>query len=133
MDAMTRRVALAELRKLKARAAEYRAEVDEWYRAGDGRSPRYWTNPETGRTRNYGGKGYSFPYCEHGSSLWTDYDNICGGCEDGYSVYQLAVWSAHEKVSEVNRRIDWLTDAPRSLPTDMHRELVEWALSPIRS
>ena len=24
-----------------------------------------------------------FPTCEHGTSRWTDYDNICGRCEDG--------------------------------------------------
>jgi hypothetical protein len=133
MDAMTRRVALVELRKLKASEAEYRADREEWYRSGDGRSPKYWTNPETGRRHNYGGKGYTFPYCEHGSSRWTDYDNICGPCEDGYSVYQLAIWSAQEKVHKVNERIDWLVTAPASLRhTDMHRELLDWALSPIK-
>jgi hypothetical protein len=132
MDAMTKRVALAELGKFKAREAEYRAEVDEWYRAGDGRSPRWVTLP-SGRQVNMGGKGYSFPYCPHGKSLWTDYDNICGGCEDGYSVYQLALWSAQEKVATVNERIDWLIGAPASIRnTDMHRELLEWALSPIK-
>src|SRR4051812_25868549 len=92
MDKLTRRIALAELKELKAREAEYRQERADWYRNGDGRSPRWITkNYPDGRTRrvNMGGKGYSFPYCEHGSSLWTDYDNICGGCEDGYSVYQL--------------------------------------------
>lgn len=23
--------------------------------------------------------------CEHGTNRWTDYDNICGGCEEGYT------------------------------------------------
>lgn len=27
--------------------------------------------------------GYRPHFCEHGSSDWTDYDNICGPCEDG--------------------------------------------------
>lgn len=27
--------------------------------------------------------GYRAHYCEHGTNLWTDYDNICGPCEDG--------------------------------------------------
>jgi hypothetical protein len=129
MDAMTKRVALAELRKLKAREAEYRAEVDEWYRSGDGRRPNYRTNPETGRTVNYGGKGYSFPYCEHGSSRWTDYDNICGGCEDGTDIYQLAIWAAQEKVAEYNRRFEWVISAPSSLDPDIKRELIDWVIS----
>ena len=133
MDAMTRKVALVELRKLKAREREYESEVDEWYRAGDGRSPKWHTDPETGRRHNYGGKGYAFPYCRHGSSLWTDYDNICGGCEDGTNIYQLALWSAQEKVAKVNERTDWLVSAPDALRrTEMFRELIEWALSPIK-
>lgn len=132
MDAITRRVALAELRKLKAREAEYRAEREEWYRAGDGRSPRWVTRPD-GRSVNLGGKGYAFPYCPHGKSQWTDYDNICGGCEDGYSVYQLALWSAQEKVSEYNKRADWLLSAPDALRhTDMYRELIDWIVSPLQ-
>lgn len=36
MDAMTKRVALTELHKLKAREAEYRADREDWYRSGDG-------------------------------------------------------------------------------------------------
>lgn len=31
-------------------------------------------------------RGYRPHYCEHGISLWTEYDNICGGCEDGISM-----------------------------------------------
>ncbi|QQV92594.1 hypothetical protein SEA_MEGANTHEEKILLA_258 [Streptomyces phage MeganTheeKilla] len=132
MDNITRKVALAELRKLKEREAEYRAEVDEWYRAGDGRSPRWITRPN-GRRVNVGGKGYAFPYCPHGKSLWTDYDNICGGCEDGYSVYQLALWSAQEKVSEYNKRADWLLSAPDAFRrSDMYRDLIDWVVAPIQ-
>lgn len=30
--------------------------------------------------------GYRPHYCVHGTNLWTDYDNICQGCEDwGYT------------------------------------------------
>lgn len=28
-------------------------------------------------------RGYRAHYCEHGTNNWTDYDNICGPCEDG--------------------------------------------------
>lgn len=134
MDAMTRKVALAELRKLKAREAEFQAERDEWYRSGDGRSPKWYQGPDDDRPYNYGGKGYSFPAaCVHGSSAWTDYDNICGPCEDGYSIYQLAIWSAQGKVSEYNKRVDWLLSAPDALRhTDMYRELIDWVASPLQ-
>jgi hypothetical protein len=30
--------------------------------------------------------GYRPHYCEHGTNQWTDYDNICGPCEDGQSM-----------------------------------------------
>ncbi|QIN94779.1 hypothetical protein PP460_gp023 [Streptomyces phage Muntaha] len=132
MDKLTRRIALAELKELKAREAEYRQEVDDWYRTGDGRSPRWITKTyPDGRTRsvNMGGKGYSFPYCEHGSSRWTDYDNICGPCEDGYSVYQLAVWNAESKVAEYRKRAEWVAGAPSSLDRDKRSELIHWAIS----
>lgn len=133
MDAMTRRIALVELRKLKASEAEYRADREEWYRSGDGRRPHWWTNPETGRTHNYGGKGYGFPYCPHGSSLWTDYDNICGGCEGDYgTVYECAISSAKEKVAEYRRRVDWVLTAPASLDHDVKQDLITWALSAVK-
>src|SRR4051794_13605472 len=70
----------------------YMADVEEWYANGDGAASEWvpagtqewfdaeWDNPD--RMVNIGGKGYRYPACEHGMSLWTDYDNICGGCED---------------------------------------------------
>lgn len=39
----------------------------------------FWDDPAN--------KGLSFPTCIHGSSNWTDYDNICGACEDGYTYF----------------------------------------------
>ncbi len=132
MDKIYKRVVLSELRKFKAADEEYRQDREDWYRNGDGRSPRWLTDPETGRTSNMGGKGYSYPYCPHGTSNWTDYDNICGRCEDGYSVYQMAVWSAKEKVAEYERRIDWLLSAPKSLDWDVKRDLLDWAVETIK-
>lgn len=34
-------------------------------------------------------KGYRPHYCEHGTNQWTDYDNICGHCEDGHHLSDL--------------------------------------------
>lgn len=31
-------------------------------------------------------EGHRPHYCEHGTNMWTDYDNICGPCEDGLSM-----------------------------------------------
>lgn len=132
MEKMVGKVALRILRELKAREQEYREDREEWYRTGDGRRPEWYQGPDDDRPYNYGGKGYSYPYCPHGMSLWTDYDNICGGCEDGYSVYQLALWEAKGKVAEYNERTDWLISAPKRLPKEMQRELIDWAIAPIK-
>jgi hypothetical protein len=61
-------VALTILRAMKRRRDE---SIAEWHR--DAAEDR----------RN----GYRPHYCLHGKSNWTDYDNICGGCEDGDTVY----------------------------------------------
>lgn len=132
MDAKTRRIAAQELRKLKAQKAAYEADVADWYENGDGRKPEYEIDPETGRQYNIGGKGYTFPYCEHGSSLWTDYDNICGGCEDGYSIHDLARWRAMEKMAEFEKRVAWVGNAPKSLDPDTRSDLIEWMFEAIR-
>jgi hypothetical protein len=132
VDKMTGRVALVELKKFKAIEAEYRADKEEWYRNGDGRSPKWYQGPDDDRPYNYGGKGYSYPYCIHGSSNWTDYDNICGGCEESLSVYQRAIWSAQEKVDEYRKRVDWVVSAPDSLDWDVKRDLIDWACKPVR-
>lgn len=131
MDSRTLRLALAELKELKARETEYRAEVEEWYRSGDGRSPKWRRDPETGRSHNYGGKGYAFPYCPHGTSQWTDYDNICGGCEDGYNIYELAVFYAKEKMAEYNRRFEWFLSAPPALRQNdkLWGDIRDWMIS----
>lgn len=133
MNSMTGKLALKILRELKARDAEYRQDREDWYLRGDGRSPKWYQGPDDDRPYNYGGKGYSYPCCPHGTSNWTDYDNICGRCEDGYSVYQWAVWEATERVAKARERIDWIVSAPSSLRhTEMHRDLIDWAMEPIK-
>ena len=134
MDKLTGKVALRILRDLKRYEAEYREDREEWYRSGDGRRAKWFQRPGDDRPYNYGGKGYSFPAaCVHGSNAWTDYDNICGPCEDGYSVYQLALWEAQEKVAEYNKRLEWVASAPHALPHDVRMDLFEWVREPVRS
>lgn len=35
---------------------------------------------------SYRRDGYRPAHCEHGTSLWTEWDNICGPCEDGLTM-----------------------------------------------
>lgn len=53
--------------------------------------------------------GYRAHYCEHGTNRWTDYDNICGPCEDGFSMgdpftrRQYALNEARSRMAEYGK------------------------------
>lgn len=49
-------------------------------------------------------QGYRPHYCEHGTSNWTDYDNICGPCEDGWTVRD-GVTRRREALSQAKARV----------------------------
>jgi hypothetical protein len=131
---MVIRRALQYVKALKARDAAYRDDVDDWYRAGEGRSPKWITelSPDGEPYRiNVGGNGYRYPHCPHGMSLWTDYDNICGYCEDPISVYAEALIYAHRDYAKTRERMDWLMPMYSKLPEDLKSGLMEWATEPM--
>ena len=126
-------LALKHLKRLKAQRLAYEEEVDAWYRSGDGRSPNWRTevDGETGEVYqwNAGGRGYRFPECIHGSSLWTDYDNICGPCEDGLSEYDIALRLAHDDWHTFEQRmavVRQLQDV--HAPESIREDVLAWAL-----
>lgn len=49
-------------------------------------------------------QGYRPHYCEHGTNQWTDYDNICGGCEEGYSMRD-GVFRRREALAEAKAQL----------------------------
>lgn len=59
--------------------------------------------------QDYAKQGYRNHYCVHGTNLWTDYDNICGPCEDGYGSWdyqlfaELAIQNAREAVRHAHK------------------------------
>lgn len=59
-------------------------------------------------------QGYRPQYCIHGTNTWTDYDNICGGCEDGIypqdMTYMDVLKATLEEYREVNKRLTTKTD-----------------------
>lgn len=79
------------LDKSRKAYADYEQEVKEWYR----------DNP-----------GYQYPYCPHGTSLITDYDPMCGDCENGYQNFHYeseardAIDAAKYAVAERDKRVD---------------------------
>lgn len=62
-------------------------------------------------------EGYRAHYCEHGTNLWTDYDNICGPCEDGLSMSDglfrmaYAISEAKNRWEKANEIIEFVTAA----------------------
>lgn len=129
---LARRIALVHLKALRKAYADYEEDVRDWYARGDGRSPNWRTeiDEETGEVYqwNAGGKGYTYPECIHGASRWTDYDNICGPCEDGYSIHELALIRGHANAREFLRRSDVMGTAFRAeAPNEIVNALTDWA------
>lgn len=108
------RAALQRLRKVEA---DYEADVKDWYENGDG------------RPTSEGGRGYRYPECIHGSSLWTDYDNICGGCEDGSSAVELAIGEARTRWLTFVGFFEWMTDSPAALPDHIRKEIADFSVT----
>lgn len=122
----------AALREVRANHEAYEAEVRDWYENGEGAAPDWRTeHDDEGHTWrwNAGGLGHTFPYCIHGSSLQTDYDNICGWCEDSSSITDEARLRAREQYLRFNDRWDWATSAPGDLGHEERNRLLEWATS----
>lgn len=66
--------------------------------------------------------GFRSRSCEHGTDNWTDYDNICGACEDGYSMgydtgrvlmRQMALANARDRVKRADEIGSWLAGGVR--------------------
>lgn len=124
-------LALHLVHQAKARYDAYEADVNDWYRNGDGRP-----TPQ--------GRGHAYPECIHGYSRWTDYDNICGACEDGYGHFDylrelvIAKELAQDAFKEMSDRIALYTDLDyktryRGLPVTYDtQELIAWIQDPVR-
>lgn len=61
-------------------------------------------------------QGHRPHYCEHGTSNWTEYDNICGWCEESISMgnpldrMQEALSQAKARWAKVTKVMDaWMT------------------------
>lgn len=112
--------ALDYLHMIKQAWNDYLEEVDAWFTTGEGKR-----------------KGFTFPYCFHGMSRWTDYDNICHGCEEGFTgnnpltLYRWALDRGKADVAEVSRRSDWMLSAPSTLPDALRWDVIAYVLEPI--
>lgn len=83
-------------------------------------------------------QGYIPHYCIHGTNRWTDYDNICGPCEDGYTDRELALMQAYGDVRSYLARLDAVKEFNTSTKaSDQHvgRTMTDvmwdWAMEPL--
>jgi hypothetical protein len=83
-------------------------------------------------------EGYRPHYCFHGTNLWTDYDNICGMCEDhgnywNYQTYAaIALGEATRAFEKVQERHGHLIAMMQDgAPSEVLMKLNEWALEPV--
>lgn len=129
--------------------AQYDADVRDWYENGEGAAPEWVTDECDGheslagehmgeavycdgscqRAYNVGGQGHTYPSCIHGMSRWTDYDNICGGCEDGDNVFAIASVDARSAWLRFCDRWEFSVNAPQDLPAELRTGIANWAFA----
>jgi|SRR5690606_4264983 len=50
-------------------------------------------------------EGFGSSHCFHGTSRWTGYDNICGWCEGGLTLHDMALNRAKSRYKEVEKKL----------------------------
>lgn len=99
------------------RRAQYNAEVNEWYTEGDGRSVES------------GGRGYQFPRCIHGRSLWVDHDIPCGECEYGESDIEVAQSYARNRYKNYRDRVAWVNSVPHGASDELKKAMMDFIVA----
>lgn len=84
-------------------------------------------------------EGYRPHHCFHGMNLWTDYDPMCGPCEDGYGYFdpnmyrELALGEANRAFAAQNERIDMLVKLLQMGAPVQTAEMGTWATAPVQA
>ena len=84
----------------------------------------------------YAKQGHRPHYCIHGTNQWTDYDNICGGCEDGDNYFHYesagrkAIDDAKRAMATMYERIDIYVKLDRER-APIHGDFIAWVSEPV--
>jgi hypothetical protein len=87
----------------------------------------------------YAKDGFRPSHCFHGTNMWTDYDPMCGPCEDGYSWFNrnayraLALAEAHRAHDKQAKRIQMLIELRSEGAPISITELGKWATEPVQT
>lgn len=125
----------AAIKVVQGRRDAYEADVKDWYENGEGADPDWRTESDDEGHEwrwNAGGLGHTYPRCIHGTSLWTDYDNICGGCEDPMTVLQEASYLARDWCDRYQRRAEWVKNRPSDMSVELTDALGTWVLESLK-
>lgn len=83
-------------------------------------------------------RGEMLHYCVHGTNLWTDYDPMCGPCEDGYGYWDyltfagLALAEAKADYVRFEERLSlYVKLSNMGAPADALFSLTEWVSEPV--
>jgi hypothetical protein len=112
MDKQTAKLAVILLNSYRNRFAEYEEECAE-----------------------YAKQGHRPHYCIHGTNQWTDYDNICGGCENGENYWSLetfgplAIAEAKRAIEQVHERISLYVKLDKE-KAPIHSDFIAWVTEP---
>lgn len=88
LNSTQKKFALAAIKEVRAEYATYLSDMEDLRKEGYGRS-----------------------HCFHGTDLWVEWDPICGYCEDGTTLQQLALGRAKHRYEEVERKVKAYFDA----------------------
>ena len=81
LNSTQKKFALAAIKEIRAEYAAYQRDMEDLAK-----------------------EGYGPSHCFHGTSRWTDYDNICGYCEDGLTLQEMALGRAKRRYAEVEEK-----------------------------
>jgi hypothetical protein len=87
----------------------------------------------------YAKEGYRPRTCFHGTNLWTDFDPMCGPCEDGYGWFdpmmyrQMSLQEAKATYNLFNERLDlYVKLSAGRVPGIEYGQLIQWVAEPLK-
>src|SRR5690606_19910054 len=81
LNSVQKTFALAAIKEIRAEYAAYQRDMDDLLKEGYGRS-----------------------HCFHGTNLWVEWDPICGYCEAGLTLHEMALGRAKRRYAEVEEK-----------------------------
>lgn len=98
---------------------------------------REWAQYESDCDLSYR-HGYRPSRCFHGTNLWTDYDPMCGPCEDGLGWFdreayrKISLDMARRDLDEFYKRLQIYTQLQtNNVPGIDYGQLIEWVGEPV--